>query len=189
MGRGIVVPGNRGRLGDVRKVRGVGTEELEMRAGSWAAGVVAILATLASAGCGAGSVGVTSSAPTAESGDRAELLATCPARAPEWQDHYPSPSNTDDPTFLRLQEDLDQGAGIAERYLTGLPADQAGELRLNYENRSIVVQVTRGAETVRRQLQALLGERARAEVETIRYSKAELDRASATIRGIRGLDW
>jgi hypothetical protein len=84
-----------------------------------------------SAGCGAESVGVTTSVPSAAGADRAEMLGTCSARAPEWQDLYPSRSNTDDPTFLRLQEDLDRGAGIAERYLAGPPADQTGELRLS----------------------------------------------------------
>ena len=161
-----------------------------MRRGPWGAGAGAALLLLAAAGCGTESAGVTTAPPAPPTrASRAELLASCPARAPEWQDRYPSPSNTDDPAFLRRQADLDRGAVVAERYLARLPADQSGELRLSFQDRAIVVQVTRDAATVRRELQVLLGDTVRAEVETVRFSKAELDRASATIRAIRGLDW
>jgi hypothetical protein len=146
-----------------------------------------MLAT-ALAGCGAdpGSVTVAPSSPASE---RAQLLATCPAEVRPWYENLPPV--TPDPETIRREEAVKRAAGVAHTYLDRLPADQVGLLRNEQHRMTVVVQVTRAvdAERVRRDLQGRFGDGVRAEVETVRWSNAELERAAETIKNIEGLTW
>ena len=62
-------------------------------------------------------------------------------------------------------------------------------LRVDAARSAVVVQVTRDAGRVGRDLQERFGGDVRAEVETVRYSTVELERAEETIKGIEGLVW
>jgi hypothetical protein len=115
---------------------------------------------------------------------RAELLAACPAQAPSWTEQAGAKAAApaaDDPAYSRAVD-------VATRYLAGLPADQAGELRVDQAGRVVVVQVTRDADRVRRELGDRIGDAARVEVETVRWSKSELERATGTVARMPGLD-
>ena len=161
-----------------------------MRRGTAAAAACTALLAAGLAACGNEPAGVSVAPSPGASPGRAELLATCPAKAPTWvHGTFGDPSNTDDPAVLRTAETVNRGATVAERFLAGLPADQVGELRVDPARATVVVQVTRDAERVGRELQQRLGDDVRAEVETVRWSKAELSRASATIQALPGLEW
>ena len=138
--------------------------------------------------CGDEPAGV-SVAPSSGPAGRSELLATCPAKAPAWTDDAPAPAATDDPAFQDRQAQLLRGAQAAQDYLTSLPADQAGGVRIDNAAGAVVVQVTRDAERVRRELQDRLGDDARAEVETVRWSDTELSRTAEKIRSLPGLEF
>jgi len=156
-----------------------------MRRGTAAAAACTALLAAGLAACGDERAPVSAAPAPAGKPTRAELLATCPAKAPAWEpDGLPAPASTDDPGYLRLQDALTRAADLADRYLATLPADQVGELRMSYAGPAIVVQVTRDAEAVRRELQKRFGDGVSAEVETVRYSLAELQRASDTILDI-----
>jgi hypothetical protein len=118
--------------------------------------------------------------------ERARLLATCPAEAPSWTD-VDGPVSLDG--LAERTAALDRAATVAEAYLGELPADMTGEVRLDHNHRAIVVQVTRDAERVRAELQRRFDDDdVTAAVETVRYSKAELAQAAATIRTLPGLE-
>jgi hypothetical protein len=119
--------------------------------------------------------------------ERARLLATCPAEAPSWTD-VDGPVG-DDPGLAERQAALSRAADVAQAYLSGLPADMTGAVRLDHHRRAIVVQVTRDGDRVREELQPRLADGVTAVVETVRYSTAELTRAAATIRGLKDLEW
>jgi len=160
-----------------------------MRRGTAAAAACTALLAAGLAACGDEGAPVSAAPAPPAKPTRAELLATCPAKAPSWEhDGFRPPAGTDDPGFLRLQDSLTRAADIAGRYLATLPADQAGELRLDYAGPAVVVQVTRDAEAVRRELRNRIGDGVQAEVETVRYSLAELRRASDTILAIRAAE-
>ena len=101
------------------------------------------------------------------------------------------PPVTPDAETIRREEAVARAADLAEAYLGRLPADQVGQLRNEQHRMTVVVQVTRAvdAERVRRDLQGRFGDDVRAEVETVRWSNAELERAAETIRNIPGLTW
>jgi hypothetical protein len=117
--------------------------------------------------------------------DRAAMLITCPANAPSWAADLPHPEMS----IWRHQEQLSGAAAIAADYLDGLPSDQAGQVRLDHEQGAIVVQVTRAAEQVRAELQEEVGDLAVIEMETVRFSAAELRLIAARIERLPGLRW
>jgi hypothetical protein len=166
-----------------------------MRRGtSLAVGVGAGLLLTALAGCGGGQPVAVSPASASASAasvspvsERARLLASCPAEAPAWETgRVPV---TEDAQSIARGRVVDRAAEVARTYLAALPADQVGVLRVDAARLAVVVQVTRDADRVRRDLQDRFGAEVRAEVETVRYSKVELERAEETIRGIQGLEW
>jgi hypothetical protein len=135
------------------------------------------------AACGDEPVAVTPQGST-----RAELLRTCPAKAPSWEDELPPPS-TDGHGEVPQSPAVDRASDVAHAYLDALPADQTGDLRVNHPDQKVVVQVTRDAERVRRELQERVGDDVRVVVETVRWPKAELERARARMRTLPGLTW
>ncbi len=87
----------------------------------------------------------------------------------------------------KRQEDVQPAVNAARRYLSALPDDQAGELRVDSAHGAVVVQVTRDAEQVRAELQAEVGDSAGIVVETIRYSQTQLKRAVRAIEELDGI--
>jgi hypothetical protein len=161
-----------------------------MRRGTAAAAACTALLATGLAACGDQPAPVSAAPEPRATPGRAELLATCPAQASPWvHGRFGDPANTDDPEVLRVAELVNRAATVAERYLAELPADQVGELRVDPARTAVIVQVTRDADVVGRELQQRLGDDVRGEVETVRYPKAELERASATIRDLPGLEW
>jgi len=150
-------------------------------------GVCAVLLLTALAGCGGGQPVAVSPAPASPASERARLLASCPAEAPAWE--AGRPPVTEDAQSIARGQVVDRAADMAKTYLASLPADQVGVLRVDAARLAVVVQVTRDADRVRRDLQERFGADVRAAVETVRYSKVELERAEETIRGIEGLEW
>ena len=88
----------------------------------------------------------------------------------------------------RRQERLQETAQTATAYLAELPPEQAGVVRLDQRRGAVVVQVTRDAERVQRELQERVGTAARVEAETVRYSQAELERVAQRILSLPGLN-
>ena len=159
-----------------------------MRGGtSLPVGVCAGLLLTGLAGCGGGQPVAVSAAPASAASERARLLASCPAEAPAWEAGL-APV-TEDAQSIARGEVVDRAVEVAKTYLASLPADQVGVLRVDADRLAVVVQVTRDADRVRRDLRQRFGAEVRAEVETVRYSKVELERAEETIRGLKGLEW
>jgi hypothetical protein len=159
-----------------------------MRRGTAAAAACIALLATGLAACGDQPAPVSAAPEPRATPSRAELLATCPAQAQAWYADKAGEQVTDDPEALRAQEAVTRGADVARQYLAKLPADQVGELRVEPAGGAVIVQVTRDADRVGRELQQRLGDDVRAQVETVRYSKTELDRAAATIRALPGLE-
>jgi hypothetical protein len=92
-------------------------------------------------------------------------------------------------SIWQVQGELRAAAAIAAEHLDALPHDQAGELRLDHEHGAIVVQVTRDAESVRDEIQSVVGDDVLVTVETVRFSAAELKLIARRITGLPGLTW
>ena len=127
----------------------------------------------------------TSSPAPRSTADRAELLRTCPARLPATEFDGPAPRPSDDPDWLAFQERMQVAVNTAEKYHRALPRDQQGHPpAFLWAETAVLVQVTRDAEAVRRELQARIGPGVTVRVETVRYSAPELDRLRTAIMAV-----
>lgn len=119
-----------------------------------------------------------------------DLHARHDSGAGEWVETWGFLLTADEEMSIwRVQSQLSEAAAIAADYLDGLPGDQAGSVRLGHAHAAIVVQVTRDAEQVRAELQQQVGDLAVIEMETVRFSAAELTLIAARIERLPGLRW
>jgi hypothetical protein len=106
----------------------------------------------------------------------------------DWSETWGFLLTVDEETSIwRRQAQLSGVAVVAEEYLDGLPPNQAGSVRLDSARGAVVVQVTRDAERVRADLQEQVGDVALIVMETVRFSKDELELIVRSIQRLEGL--
>jgi hypothetical protein len=110
--------------------------------------------------------------------------------AGEWSETWGFLMTADEEMSVwQRQAQINEAAAVAQNYLDRLPSDQAGHLRINAAYDGVVVQVTRDSDQVRAEFQEQIGDVAIVEMETVRFSYAELEGITARIAGIQELRW
>lgn len=100
-------------------------------------------------------------------------------------------SASEEDELTRGQMEVDEAARAVHAYLETLPAEQLGVLRVDPVRRAVMVQVTEAADRadVQARAQARAGAGVTVEVETVRYSLAELTRVREAIADLPELEW
>lgn len=102
---------------------------------------------------------------------------------------YGFPMSEDEKRYVdHLNAQVTRAANTAHDYLERLPPSQSGSMWLDHTRGVVTLQVTHDAENVRAAVRALVDPVVTVVVETVRYSKAELQQIRAVIMS-SGLEW